>query len=256
MGSIANGMALHGGIIPYTATFLIFSDYMRPPIRLAALMDLRVVYIFTHDSIGLGEDGPTHQPIEQLLSLRAIPNVVVLRPADATETVEAWKVAMERRYGPTVLVMGRQNLPVLDRGTYAAAAGVQRGGYVLWEGSENPEAILIGTGSEVHIALDAGKILEEKGITARVVSLPSWKLFDAQSADYRNSVLPSRVRARVAIEAATTMGWERYVGLEGVALGIPHFGASAPAAVLYEKFGLTAQRMADEAETLVKRGGS
>ena len=256
MGSIANGMALHGGIIPYTATFLIFSDYMRPPIRLAALMDLRVVYIFTHDSIGLGEDGPTHQPIEQLLSLRAIPNVVVLRPADATETVEAWKVAMERRDGPTVLVMGRQNLPVLDRGTYAAAAGVQRGGYVLWEGSENPEAILIGTGSEVHIALDAGKILEEKGITARVVSLPSWKLFDAQSADYRNSVLPSRVRARVAIEAATTMGWERYVGLEGVALGIPHFGASAPAAVLYEKFGLTAQRMADEAETLVKRGGS
>ena len=253
MGSIANGMALHGGTIPYTATFLIFSDYMRPPIRLAALMDLRVVYIFTHDSIGLGEDGPTHQPIEQLLSLRAIPNVVVLRPADATETVEAWKVAMERRDGPTVLVMGRQNLPVLDRKTYAAAAGVQRGAYVLWEASENPETILIGTGSEVHIALDAGKILEEKGIMARVVSLPSWKLFDAQSTDYRSSVLPSKVRARVAIEAATTMGWERYVGIEGVTLGIPHFGASAPAGVLYEKFGLTAQRMADEAETLVKR---
>ena len=256
MGSIANGMALHGGIIPYTATFLIFSDYMRPPIRLAALMDLRVVYIFTHDSIGLGEDGPTHQPIEQLLSLRAIPNVVVLRPADATETAEAWKVAMERRDGPTVLVMGRQNLPVLDRTAYAPAAGVQRGGYVLWESpniSDNPEAILIGTGSEVHIALDAGKLLEEKGIMARVVSLPSWKLFDAQSAHYRNSVLPSKVRARVAIEAATTMGWEGYVGLEGVTLGIPHFGASAPAGVLYEKFGLTAQRMADEAEILVKR---
>ena len=253
MGSIANGMALHGGTIPYTATFLIFSDYMRPPIRLAALMDLRVVYIFTHDSIGLGEDGPTHQPIEQLLSLRAIPNVVVLRPADATETVEAWKVALERRDGPTVLVMGRQNLPVLDRKTYAAAAGVQRGAYVLWEASENPDTILIGTGSEVHIALDAGKILEEKGIMARVVSLPSWKLFDAQSTDYRSSVLPSEVRARVAIEAATTMGWERYVGIEGVTLGIPHFGASAPAGVLYEKFGLTAQRMADEAEILVKR---
>jgi len=253
MGAIANGMALHGGIIPYTATFLIFSDYMRPPIRLAALMDLRVVYIFTHDSIGLGEDGPTHQPIEQLLSLRAIPNVVVLRPADATETVEAWKVAMERRDGPTVLVMGRQNLPVLDRETYAAAAGVQRGGYVLWESSNKPEAILIGTGSEVHIALDAGKILEEKGIMARVVSLPSWKLFDAQPTDYRNSILPSEVRARVAIEAATTMGWERYVGIEGVTLGISHFGASAPAGVLYEKFGLTAQRMADEAETLVKQ---
>ena len=258
MGSIANGMALHGGTIPYTATFLIFSDYMRPPIRLAALMDLRVVYIFTHDSIGLGEDGPTHQPIEQLLGLRAIPNVVVLRPADATETVEAWKVAMGRLDGPTVLVMGRQNLPVLDRETYPPAVGVQRGGYVLWESPRNsgqPEAILIGTGSEVHIALDAAKILDEKGITARVVSLPSWKLFDAQPADYRNSVLPSNVRARVAIEAATTMGWERYVGIEGVTLGIPHFGASAPAGVLYEKFGLTAQRMADEAEILVKQGG-
>ena len=253
MGAIANGMALHGGTIPYTATFLIFSDYMRPPIRLAALMDLRVVYIFTHDSIGLGEDGPTHQPIEHLLSLRAIPNVVVLRPADATETVEAWKVAMERRDGPTVLVMGRQNLPVLDRETYAAAAGVQRGGYVLWESSDKPEAILIGTGSEVHIALGAGNILEEKGIMARVVSLPSWKLFDAQPPDYRNSVLPAKVRARVAIEAATTMGWERYVSTEGVTLGIPHFGASAPASVLYEKFGLTAQRMAVEAEILVKR---
>ena len=257
MGSIANGMALHGGTIPYTATFLIFSDYMRPPMRLAALMEQRVVYIFTHDSIGLGEDGPTHQPIEQLLSLRAIPNVVVLRPADATETVEAWRVAMERREGPTVLVMGRQNVPVLDRETNAAAVGVRRGGYVLWESpnvSDNPEAILIGTGSEVHIALDAAKILQGKGIMTRVVSLPSWKLFDAQPTDYRDSVLPSKVRTRVAIEAGTTMGWERYVGTEGVTLGIPHFGASAPAGVLYEKFGLTAQRMADEAETLVNQG--
>ena len=256
MGSIANGMALHGGTIPYTATFLIFSDYMRPPIRLAALMDLRVVFIFTHDSIGLGEDGPTHQPIEQLLGLRAIPNVVVLRPADATETAEAWKVAMERREGPTVMVMGRQNLPVLDRKTYAAAAGARRGGYVLWESpniSDKPDAILIGTGSEVHIALEAGRILQEKGIMTRVVSLISWNLFDAQPTDYRDSVLPSKVRARVAIEAATTMGWERYVGIEGVTLGIPHFGASAPAGVLYEKFGLTAQRMADEAEILVNR---
>ena len=252
MGSIANGMALHGGIIPYTATFLIFSDYMRPPIRLAALMDIRVIYIFTHDSIGLGEDGPTHQPIEQLLSLRAIPNVVVLRPADATETTEAWKIAMERRDGPTVLVLGRQNLPILDRETYAAAAGVKRGGYVLWESSNDPEAILIGTGSEVHIALEAAKILEKMGIRSRVVSLPSWELFDAQPTEYRNSVLPSNLRPRVSIEAATPMGWERYVGLEGVSIGIPHFGASAPATVLYEKFGLTARRMADEAEKLVK----
>ena len=253
MGSIANGMALHGGPIPYTATFLLFSDYMRPPIRLAALMGLRVIYIFTHDSIGVGEDGPTHQPIEQLLSLRAVPNVMVLRPADATETAEAWKVAMERRNGPTVLVMSRQNLTVLDREAYAAASGVLRGGYILWESSDKPEAILIGTGSEVHIALDAGKILEERGIASRVVSLPSWELFDEQPADYRSGVLPSDVRARVAIEAGTPMGWERYVGIEGVTLGMSHFGASAPAGVLYEKFGLTAQRMADEAEALVKR---
>jgi transketolase len=256
MGSVANGMALHGGAIPYTATFLLFSDYMRPPIRLAALMDLRVVFIFTHDSIGLGEDGPTHQPIEQLLGLRAVPNVVVLRPADATETAESWKVALERRNGPTVMVMGRQNLPVLNRETYAEASGVQRGGYVLWESSEDPAAILIGTGSEVHIALDAGKILEEKGISSRVVSLPSWELFDEQLADYRERVLPSNIRARVSIEAATPMGWDRYVGAVGVTLGISHFGASAPAGIIYEKFGLTAQHMADEAESLVKRNKS
>jgi transketolase len=253
MGSIANGMALHGGIIPYTATFLIFSDYMRPPIRLAALMDLRVAYVFTHDSIGLGEDGPTHQPIEQLLALRAIPNLVVLRPADATETVEAWKAAVSRRDGPTVLVMSRQNLTVLDRGAYARADGVQRGGYVLWEASAKPDVVLIGTGSEVHIALEAGLLLQDKGVMARVVSLPSWELFDAQPVEYRDSVLPPDVRARVSIEAATSMGWERYVGLDGVAMGISHFGASAPIGVLYEKFGLTAQRMAEEAACLAAR---
>jgi len=256
MGSIANGMALHGGAIPYTATFLIFSDYMRPAIRLAALMDLRVVYVFSHDSIGLGEDGPTHQPIEQLLALRAIPNVVVLRPADATETVEAWKVALERRTGPTVLVTGRQNLPVLDRGTYPAAAGVKKGGYVLWESTisaDSPDVLLIGTGSEVHIALDAGKLLEEKGITSRVISLPSWRLFDSQPEAYRNSVLPPNVGARVAIEAGSTIGWEHYVGSTGFTLGLSTFGASAPIGVLYEKFGLTPQRMAEEAEKQIKQ---
>ena len=251
MGAIANGMALHGGTIPYTATFLIFSDYMRPPIRLAALMGLRVVYIFTHDSIGFGEDGPTHQPIEQLPALRAIPNLVVLRPADATETVEAWKVAMARRHGPTVLVLGRQNLPVLDREAYADAGGVARGGYVLWDSSGEPEVILMGTGSEVHIALDAGQILQEKGIHDRVVSLPSWELFDAQPAEYRAAVLPPELRARVSIEAASPLGWERYIGLEGVAVGMSRFGASAPAPVLYQKFGITAQRMAEEAVTLI-----
>ena len=251
MGAISNGMALHGGTIPYTATFLIFSDYMRPSIRLGALMGQRVVYIFTHDSIGLGQDGPTHQPIEQLLGLRAIPNLVVLRPADATETVEAWKIAVARRTGPTVLVLSRQNLPVLDRSTLNPASGVQQGGYILWEASATPEVILIATGSEVPIALEAGKTLQEKGVSPRVVSLPSWELFDAQSQGYRNSVLPPDVKARVSIEASTPMGWERYVGSEGVAIGVAHFGASAPAEVLYEKFGLTPGRVVEEATRLL-----
>ena len=253
MGSIANGMALHGGTIPYTATFLIFSDYMRPPMRLAALMDQRVVYVFTHDSIGMGEDGPTHQPIEQLIGLRAIPNIVVLRPADATETVEAWKIAISRRSGPTALVLSRQNLPILDRNAHAPVSGVQQGGYVLWECSDHPDVILIGTGSEVHIALDAGKLLQERSITSRVVSLPSWEIFAAQPTEYLERVLPPGIKTRVSIEAASTLGWERYVGLDGVAMGIPHFGASAPAGVLYQQFGLTAERMAEEAEKLVNR---
>ncbi|MCZ6790140.1 MAG: transketolase [Chloroflexi bacterium] len=252
MGSVANGMTLHGGIIPYTATFLIFSDYMRPPMRLAALMEQRVVYIFTHDSIGLGEDGPTHQPIEQLMGLRMVPNLVVLRPADATETVEAWRVILERGHGPSALVLSRQNLAVLDRSELAPASGLQRGGYVLWESAEQPEVIVIGTGSELHIALEAGKLLRERGVATRVVSLPSWELFDAQSAEYRHAVLPPTVRARVSIEAGTPIGWERYVGLDGVAVGLPHFGASAPAEVLYRKFGLTARHVVDEAVRLVK----
>ena len=251
MGAIANGMALHGGTIPYTATFLIFSDYMRPPIRLAALMKIRVVYIFTHDSIGLGEDGPTHQPIEQLLGLRAIPNLVVLRPADATETVEAWKLVLGRIQGPTALVLSRQNLPVLDRTALAPASGLQRGGYVLWEATTRPKVILIATGSEVHIALEAGRLLESKEIMARVVSMPSCELFDAQPAEYRESVLPPAIRARVSVEAASPLGWERYVGLDGVTIGLPHFGASASAGVLYEQFGLTAERVADDAAHLL-----
>ena len=255
MGAIANGMALHGGAIPYTATFLIFSDYMRPPIRLAALMRQRVIYIFTHDSIGLGEDGPTHQPIEQLLGLRGVPNLTVLRPADATETVEAWRVALERKHGPSALVLSRQNLPILDRGELAPAEGLQRGGYVLWEADAQPQVILIGTGSEVQTALEAGKALQRQDVAARVVSLPSWELFDQQSREYRDSVLTPTIKARVSIEAATPLGWERYVGLEGVALGLPHFGASAPADVLYREFGLTTQRVVDEALNLVREGG-
>jgi len=253
MGAIASGMALHGGIIPYVATFLVFSDYMRPPIRLAALMKLRVVYIFTHDSVGIGEDGPTHQPIEQLMSLRAVPNLVVLRPADATETVEAWKIALERRQGPTALILTRQNLPVLDRLTLASASGVHRGGYILWEAETLPDIILISTGSEVHIALEAGKMLQKSGIAARVVSLPSWELFDAQMEEYRNHVLPPGIGARISIEAGTPLGWERYVGLDGVAIGLNRFGVSAPGRVIYEQFGLTAQRIVDEALRLLQR---
>ena len=253
MGSIANGMALHGGIIPYTGTFLIFSDYMRPPIRLAALMGLRVVFIFTHDSVGLGEDGPTHQPIEQLAGLRAVPNVVVLRPADATETVEAWKAAIERKDGPTVLAFSRQNLPVLDRSTLAAASGVRQGGYVLWESSSSPEVIIIATGSEVHIAMEAAQHLSEGGTATRVVSLPSWEVFDAQPQDYRDSVLPPNITARVSIEAASPMGWEHYVGLQGRIIGLSHFGASASGATLYEEFGLTAQRVIEEATATLQQ---
>ena len=251
MGAIANGMSLHGGIIPYTGTFLIFYDYMRPPVRLAALMGIRVIFIFTHDSVGLGEDGPTHQPIEQLMGLRAVPNLVTIRPADATETVEAWKVALERRHAPTALVLSRQNLPVLDRTVLAPVSGLQRGGYVLWEAKAPPDVILIGTGSEVHIALEAGKLLQDKGIGARVVSLPSWELFDGQPWEYRDEVLPRNIRARVSIEAATPLGWERYVGLEGTAIGVPHFGASAPGKVIYEHLGLTAQRVAEVASQLL-----
>ena len=254
MGAIANGMALHGGIIPYTATFLIFYDYMRPPVRLAALMGLRVIYIFTHDSVGMGEDGPTHQPIEQLVGLRAVPKLVTIRPADATETVEAWKVALERRHGPTALILSRQNLPVLDRTPLAPASGLRHGGYTLWEASSSPAVILIGTGSEVHIALEAGKLLQDKGVAARVVSLPSWELFDAQPVNYRNMVLPPNIRARISIEAAMPLGWERYVGLDGIAIGLSRFGVSAPGKVIYDKLGLTAQHMVDEALKLLQGG--
>jgi transketolase len=253
MGCIANGMARHGGVIPYTATFLIFYDYMRPPVRLAAMMRQRVIYIFTHDSVGLGEDGPTHQPLEHLAGMRAIPNLTVIRPADATETVEAWKVALEKRLGPTALIFTRQKLPVMDRKELAPASGVQRGGYVLWQASPSPQVILIGSGSEVHIAVEAGKMLQEKGITASVVSLASWDIFDAQSEEYRRSVLPPEIKVRVSIEAAATLGWKKYVGDAGVAIGIDRFGTSAPYKTIYENLGLTARHMVDEVEKILKK---
>jgi transketolase len=255
MGAIAGGMSLHGGLLPYTATFLTFSDYMRPPMRLAAMMRIRVIYIFSHDSIGLGQDGPTHQPIEQLMGLRCVPNLTVIRPADATETTEAWRAAIRDVHGPTALVFSRQKLPVIDRVLCSPAQGLRRGGYTLWQSKPKPEVILIGTGSEVHVALDAGHALAEKdGYRVSVVSLPSWELFDAQPLKYRESVLPSSVRARVAVEAGITTGWEHYVGLDGAVVGMTGFGASAPADVLYEKFGITAKRVAEAARGLVKAG--
>ena len=251
MGAVANGISLHGGAIPYTATFLVFSDYMRPSIRLGALMGKQVIYVFTHDSIGVGEDGPTHQPIEHLMALREIPGLVVSRPADATETVEVWRATMSRQDGPTVMAFTRQNLPVLDRSTLSPASGVLNGAYILWESGDSPQVVIMATGSEVHIALEAGLALESEGIAARVVSMPSWEVFDEQPKEYRDSVLPPTLRARVSVEAGTTKGWERYVGLDGASVGMSGYGASAPAAVLYENFDITAKRVAEEARKLV-----
>jgi transketolase len=254
MGAITTGMSMHGGFIPYTATFLIFSDYMRPPMRLAALSQTRVIYLFTHDSIGLGEDGPTHEPIEQLMNLRAIPNMTVIRPSDAAETVHAWGMALQKNDGPTALVFTRQDLPVLDRAVCAPADMLQRGGYILWESiNGTPDLILIGTGSETHLALEAGKQLGTEGIKVRVVALPSWELFDAQPQKYRETVLPPDVKARVAVEAGIKLGWEHYVGLEGRVVGMEGFGASAPYKILFEKFGITVENVVQTAKGLLQR---
>jgi transketolase len=240
MGSILSGLALHGGTQPYGGTFLVFSDYMRPAIRLAALMEQPVVYVFTHDSIGLGEDGPTHQPIEHLTALRAIPNLMTFRPGDAAETVAAWRVALARRHGPTALILTRQALPVLDRTRYAPAEGAMRGAYTLAE-APDPNLILIATGSEVQVALEAQLMLGAMGVRARVVSMPSMELFAAQPAAYRESVLPKALRARVAVEAGATLAWGRYVGLDGAVVGLDRFGASAPYQAVYRELGLTAE---------------
>jgi transketolase len=247
MGGILNGLALHGGTRPYGGTFLIFSDYMRPAIRLAALMEQPVVYVFTHDSIGLGEDGPTHQPIEHLTALRAIPNLMVFRPADAAETVVGWRVALARSDGPTALILTRQALPVLDRTRYTAAEGAACGAYVL---ADTPEAgvILIATGSEIPIALEAQALLGAMDVRARVVSMPSMELFDAMPAAYRESVLPKALRARVAVEAGATLGWGRYVGLDGAVVGVDRFGASAPYQRVYRELGLTAEAVVAAAQ--------
>jgi transketolase len=258
MGAIVNGLALHGGIVkPYGSTFLIFSDYMRPAVRLSALMNLPVVWAWTHDSVGLGEDGPTHQPIEHLAALRAIPNLWVVRPADANETTYAWKVALEREEGPVALILSRQDLPVLERGEglCADASGTERGGYVLWEsnGDTTPEVIVLATGSEVWVALAAARLLGEEGHAVRVVSLPCWELFQSQPASYRDEVLPPECEARISVEAAVSQGWERWVGSRGDTVSIEHYGASAPGATVLEKLGINPDNVAMRARALLQR---
>jgi transketolase len=254
MAACLNGMAAHGGLRPFGSTFLVFSDYMKPAIRLAAIMQLPVILIGTHDSIGLGEDGPTHQPVEHLAMLRAIPNLVLLRPADATEAVESWRAAMERTSGPTVLVLTRQKLPVLDRAALGPAAGVRRGGYVLLDSpGGNPQAILIATGSEVHVALGAARLLQADRVRVRVVSLPSWELFEAQPETYRNEVLPPTVRIRLGIEAGSAFGWQRYTTDSGAMLAMDGFGASAPGDRLFQEFKFTPERAAEMVRTLLAR---
>jgi len=249
MGAVTNGMALHGGIIPYASTFLVFSDYMRPAIRLAALMKTHSIFVFTHDSIGLGEDGPTHQPIEQLMSLRLIPGLTVLRPADPNETAFAWRAAIERK-GPVALILSRQKVPALCTHTYPISDGVKRGAYILSNCEGLPDCIMMATGAEVHLILAAREILRERGLKARVVSMPSWELFEEQPQAYRDEVLPPDVRRRISVEAGATAGWRRWVGDSGAAIGIDRFGASAPAAELFEKFGFTAEAIAARAATL------
>ncbi|WP_295650476.1 transketolase [uncultured Mucilaginibacter sp.] len=251
MGSAMNGMALTKGILPFGATFLIFSEYMRPPIRLAAIMKINPVFVYTHDSIGLGEDGTTHQPVEQLISLRSIPNNIVIRPADANETAEAWKFAVSHKGGPTVLVLTRQGLPVLDQDKYGKASGLVKGAYVLSEPETKAELILIGTGSEVALAMSAQAKLKEEGIAARVVSMPSWELFEKQDAAYKESVLPKALKKRLAIEAGSALGWHKYVTDEGDTVTMHGFGESAPAEALNKEFGFTVENVVSKAKAVL-----
>jgi transketolase len=253
IGAIVNGMAVHGGLIPFGATFLAFADYMREPIRLSALSHYPSIWVFTHDSIGVGEDGPTHQPVEQLASLRAIPNLTVIRPADANETAAAWMLAIERRHGPTLLALTRQNVPTLDRKTFAPADGLDKGAYVLADlGEGDPDLILMASGSEVGLIVAAGKQLAAQSLKVRLVSFPSWELFSAQTQAYRDSVLPGRIQARLAVEAGVTMGWDRWVGEKGAVIGINRFGASAPAETVYRELGLTVENIFARALSLVR----
>jgi transketolase len=254
MTAALTGMAVHGGVVPFGATFLTFSDYMRPAIRLAALSDIRAIYVFTHDSVALGEDGPTHQPIEHLASLRAMPNLMVIRPSDATETAEAWRAALTHTGGPVAIVLTRQKLPVLDRTILAPAAGLAQGAYVLTDpAGAAPELILIATGSEVTLALEAHAQLSREGVPCRVVSMPCWELFESQPQTYRDEVLPPAIRARVSIEAASPFGWERYVGTEGASIGVDRFGASAPGPTVMRELGMTPEHVVGTARQVLTR---
>ena len=253
MGGIINGMAVYGGLIPYAATFLVFSDYLRGSLRVSALSHYPSVWIFTHDSIGVGEDGPTHQPIEHLASLRAIPNLVTIRPADANETVVAWKVAIERRHAPTALILTRQNLPTVDRSIYTSASELIRGAYLLGDiGDGEPDLILMASGSEVSLIIKAGMTLASSGTNVRLVSFPSWELFKQQDTQYRDYILPPKLKARIAVEAGISQGWERWVGDEGYIISIDHYGASAPAATLFKEFGITVEHIIEKARKLIK----
>jgi transketolase len=254
MGAVVNGLAAHGGFIPYGSTFLIFSDYMRPTIRLAALSKLHVIHVFTHDSIAVGEDGPTHQPVEQIASLRAIPDTTVIRPADANETAVAWKVAVETRGRPVLLALTRQELPILDRTKFASADGLRKGAYVLSDAKEGkPELVLIATGSEVGLIVEAAEKLQADGVAVRCVSMPSWDLFEAQPQSYRDEVLPPDVAAKLAVEMGVSMGWDRYVGPHGAVLGVDRYGASAPAKVLLPEYGFTVDNVIAHAKALLKK---
>ncbi|MCW3091140.1 MAG: Transketolase [Ferruginibacter sp.] len=253
MGSVLNGMAISKSIIPYGATFLIFSEYMRPPIRLAAIMKIRAIFIFTHDSIGLGEDGTTHQPIEQLISLRSIPNLIVIRPADANETAQAWRVAIEHKTGPVVIVLTRQNLPVIDQQQFTKATELEKGAYILADSEKEPDVILMGSGSEVTLLLQARDALAAESIAARVVSMPSWELFDKQDAAYKEKVFPKATRKRLAVEAGSTLGWQKYTTDEGDTIGMTGFGESAPAEELFKLFGFTVENVVSRAKALINR---
>jgi len=253
MGSVLNGMAIYGGLVPFGATFLIFSDYMRPAIRLAALMKQKVIYVFTHDSIGLGEDGPTHQPIEQIASLRAIPNLVVIRPADANETVEAWKYAINHKGGPVALILTRQKLPILDQNKYGSAKGLQYGAYIVKNSVAKPDLLLIATGSEVSLSLKAAEQLDAEGKNVRVISFPSWEIFEQQSDEYKNQILPAEIKTRVSVEMGIGMGWQKYIGDFGEAISIETFGASAPDNILYEKYGFAVENVVVTAKRVLSK---